>query len=229
MSRILGSLTSESNRMKKQLAILFCLVMMNSLTFSNDSEKGFVPLFDGKTLNGWKLVKGHGPGYVVKDGTIVCPADGGGNLYTEKEYANYAFRFEFKVEPGGNNGVGIRAPLEGDAAYQGMEIQILDDQHEKYKGKIKSEQHHGSVYDVIPARTGFLKPAGEWNSEEIMANGSRIRVTMNGVIILDADLNTVQEAEVLKKHPGLRNKTGHIGFLGHGSLVEFRNLRIKTL
>jgi hypothetical protein len=110
-----------------------------------------------------------------------------------------------------------------------MEIQILDDGHEKYKGKIKSEQHHGSVYDVIPARTGFLKPAGEWNEEEIMANGNRIRVTLNGVIILDADLGTVREEAVLKKHPGLRRKYGHIGFLGHGSLVEFRNIRIKAL
>ena len=192
-------------------------------------EKGFVQLFDGKTLSGWKLVKGRGPGYVVKDGVLVCPLDGGGNLYTEKEYANFVFRFEFKTEPGGNNGVGIRAPLDGDAAYQGMEIQILDDGHEKYKGKIKSEQHHGSVYDTIPARTGFLKPAGEWNTEEIMAQGSRIRVTLNGVIILDADLNMVKEAVVLKKHPGLKNKTGHIGFLGHGSLVEFRHLRIKAL
>lgn len=192
-------------------------------------EKGFVSLFDGKTLNGWKLIKGRGPGYVIKDGTIVCPLEGGGNLFTEKEYANFVFRFEFKTEPGGNNGVGVRAPLEGDAAYQGMEIQILDDGHEKYKGKIKSEQHHGSVYDVIPARTGYLKPAGEWNTEEIMANGSRMRVTLNGVIILDADLSTVKEESVLKKHPGLKNKTGHIGFLGHGSLVEFRNIRIKAL
>lgn len=207
------------------LLLLSAVLMATAET----SEKGFVPLFDGKSLNGWKLVKGHGPGYVVKDNTIVCPADGGGNLFTEKEYANFVFRFEFKSEPGGNNGVGIRAPYEGDAAYQGMEIQILDDGHEKYKGKIKSEQHHGSVYDVIPARTGFLKPAGEWNSEEIMANGSRIKVTLNGVIILDADLNMVQEPEVLKKHPGLKNKTGHVGFLGHGSLLEFRNIRIKQL
>jgi hypothetical protein len=192
-------------------------------------EKGFVALFDGQSLKGWTLVRGRGPGYVVKDGALVCPLEGGGNLYTEKEYANFILRFEFKTEPGGNNGVGIRAPLEGDAAYQGMEIQILDDGHEKYKGKIKSEQHHGSVYDVIPARTGFLKPAGEWNTEEIAARGSRISVKLNGVIILDADLNTVQEEAVLKKHPGLRRKSGHIGFLGHGSLVEFRNIRIKML
>ncbi|MBL8191708.1 MAG: DUF1080 domain-containing protein [Acidobacteria bacterium] len=208
---------------------LFAVQAQAQAKTENADEKGFVQLFDGKTLNGWKLVKGRGPGYVIKDGTIVCPLEGGGNLFTEKQYANFVFRFEFKTEPGGNNGVGIRAPLEGDAAYQGMEIQILDDGHEKYKGKIKSEQHHGSVYDVIPARTGYLKPAGEWNTEEIMANGSRIRVTLNGVIILDADLNLVKEAEVLKKHPGLKNKTGHIGFLGHGSLVEFRNIRIKAL
>ena len=192
-------------------------------------EKGFRALFDGKSLNGWKLVRGHGPGYVVKDGVLVCPADGGGNLFTEKEYSNFVFRFEFKTEPGGNNGVGIRAPLEGDAAYVGMEIQILDDGHEKYKGKIKSEQHHGSIYDVIPARTGFLKPAGEWNEEEIMAQGSHIRVTLNGVIILDANLDNVREEATLKNHPGLKNKSGRIGFLGHGSLVEFRNIRVKAL
>lgn len=193
------------------------------------TEPGFAALFDGKTLHGWKLVNGHGPGYVVENGTIVCPADGGGNLYTEKEYANFTLRFEFKMEPGGNNGLGIRAPLEGDAAYVGMELQILDDQHARYKGKIKSEQHHGSVYDVIPARTGYLKPAGEWNTEEVTANGSKIRITLNGVIILDADLETVREEAVLKKHPGLRRKAGHIGFLGHGTRVEFRNIRVKTL
>ncbi len=218
-----------------QMFVLLCCFSAPA-TFAQTSkvaaqanEAGFVALFDGQSLKGWTLIKGHGPGYIIKDGTIVCPLDGGGNLYTEKEYANFVFRFEFKTEPGGNNGVGIRAPFEGDAAYQGMEIQILDDGHEKYKGKIKSEQHHGSVYDVIPARTGFLKPAGEWNSEEITANGSKIRVILNGVIILDADLNMVQEEAVLKKHSGLKRKAGHIGFLGHNSLVEFRNIRIKGL
>ena len=218
------------NTLKNIITLTWLVVtLLSAVTFAQTNEPGFTPLFDGKSLTGWKLVSGHGPGYVVKDGTIVCPLDGGGNLFTEKEYANFILRFEFKTEPGGNNGVGIRAPYEGDAAYQGMEIQILDDGHEKYKGKIKSEQHHGSVYDVIPARTGFLKPAGEWNSEEITANGSKIRVTLNGVIILDADLDTVREEAVLKKHPGLKRKSGHIGFLGHASLVEFRNIRIKML
>jgi hypothetical protein len=192
-------------------------------------ESGFQTLFDGKTLNGWKLVGRHGPGYVVQDGEIICPAEGGGNLFTEKEYSNFAFRFEFKLTPGANNGIGIRAPFEGDAAYKGMEIQILDDSDPKYKGVIRPEQYHGSVYQVIPARTGFRKPVGEWNEEEIVADGRRIRVTLNNVIILDANLDIVHEPEVLDKHPGLARTSGHVGFLGHGSHVEFRNVRIKPL
>ncbi|HEY1339958.1 MAG TPA: DUF1080 domain-containing protein [Bryobacteraceae bacterium] len=209
---------------KLALALLLAL----SFGFAAD-EPGFTSLFDGKTLNGWKLVGGHGPGYVVEDGKIVCPANGGGNLFTEKEYRNFAFRFEFKLTPGANNGVGIRAPFEGDAAYQGMEIQILDDTDQRYVGKIKSEQHHGSVYDLIPARTGYRKPVGEWNEEEIMANGRRVKVTLNGVIILDADLDMVKEPQALARHPGLARSSGHIGFLGHGSQVEFRNIRVKEL
>ncbi len=204
------------------------LVLLLPAVYGAD-EAGFTSLFDGKNLNGWKLVGGHGPGYVVQDGKIVCPADGGGNLFTEKEYANFAFRFEFRLTPGANNGVGIRAPYEGDAAYQGMEIQILDDGDAVYKGKIRPEQYHGSVYDAIPARTGFRKPVGEWNEEEIVADGRRVKVTLNGVIILDANLDIVKEPAVLAHHPGLARKTGHIGFLGHGTLVEFRNVRVKEL
>ncbi len=172
---------------------------------------------------------GKGPGYVVQDEKIVCPADGGGNLFTVKEYANFVYRFEFLLTPGANNGIGIRAPYEGDAAYQGMEIQILDDGDDVYKGKIRPEQYHGSVYDLIPARTGYRKPVGEWNSEEITANGRRITVVLNGVIILDASLDMVREAAALAHHPGAARASGHIGFLGHGSHVEFRNLRVKEL
>ena len=193
------------------------------------AEKGFTELFDGKTLNGWQLIKGHGPGYVVKEGILVCPKEGGGNLFTAKEYKDFVFRFEFKLSAGGNNGVGIRAPLEGDAAYAGMEIQILDHDNAMYKGKIKPAQHHGSVYDVIAAKADALKPVGEWNSEEIHVKGNKIKVTLNGKVITDADLSTVTDEAVHKKHPGLKRAQGHIGFLGHGSLVEFRNIRVKEL
>ncbi len=206
--------------------LLFSALLTGSLVAQ---EPGFTSLFNGKNLDGWTLVGGHGPGYVVKDGIIECPADGGGNLYTEKEYGNFVLKLEYRLSPGGNNGVGIRAPLAGDAAYQGMEIQILDDTHERYKGKIKSEQHSGSVYDVFPARTGFQKPAGEWNEYEITARGSNIHIKVNGVTIIHCDLNDVTEEKTLKRHPGIRRASGHIGFLGHGTLVEFRNIRIKTL
>lgn len=191
-------------------------------------ESGFTSLFDGKSLAGWKLIGQHGEGYVIKDGVLVCPKTGGGNLFTEKEYANFVFRFEFRLEAGSNNGVGIRAPLAGDAAYVGMEIQVLDDTTKKY-GQLRPEQYHGSIYDVVAARVGAQKPVGEWNSEEIRAEGRRIKVTLNGQVIVDADLNTVTDPKVVQKHPGLFRDKGHIGFLGHNEYVEFRNIRIQDL
>ncbi len=193
-------------------------------------EPGFTPLFDGKTLDGWTLAgRPSGRGYVVENGLLVCPADGGGNLFTNSDYANFVFRFEFRMEPGGNNGVGIRAPVTGDVAYSGMEIQILDHDHAKYAGRLKPTQYHGSIYDVVPAKTGALKPAGEWNEEEIAADGRRITVKLNGIVIVDANLDEVTDPAVLKRHPGLARTTGRIGFLGHGTRVEFRNLRVRTL
>ncbi len=196
---------------------------------ADNADKGFGPLFNGKNLDGWRLVGKHGRGYVVEEGKIVCPADGGGNLFTEKEYANFVLRFEFKLEEGSNNGIGIRAPFEGDAAYEGMEIQVLDNDAPVYKGKLRPGQYHGSIYDVVPAKQGFLKPTGEWNQEEITANGRHITVKLNGTVIVDANLDDVKDPEVLKKHPGLQRTTGHIGLLGHDTRVEFRNLRVKTL
>ena len=129
-----------------------------------DADEGFVPLFNGRDLEGWT---GGGGGYVAEDGRIVVhPERGGGNLYTAKEYADFVLRFDFKLTPAANNGLGIRAPLEGDAAYVGMEIQILEDGSPVYWG-LQPYQYHGSVYGVVPARRGVLRPVGEWNSEEV--------------------------------------------------------------
>jgi hypothetical protein len=188
-------------------------------------QEGFVSLFDGKTLKGWQ---GDTKGYVAEDGLLVCKP--GGNLYTEKQYADFIFRFEFRLTPGANNGVGIRAELGKNAAYHGMEIQILDDSHPKYKN-LQPYQFHGSIYGVVPAKRGALKPPGEWNSEEIYAKGSHIRVTLNGVVIVDADISKIDPNHTMdhQPHPGLHNKKGYIGFLGHGDRIEFRNIRIKEL
>jgi hypothetical protein len=229
--------------MKASLASLLILSLMFAIAFAADEpakEEGFTSLFNGKDLTGWvygETPKGEnkaGAGYQVKDGAIYCTVKDGGNLYTEKEYADFVFRFEFKLSESANNGIGIRAPLTGDSAYVGMEIQVLDNDGKAYKKldgtpAIRPAQYHGSIYDVFPAKPGFLKPVGEWNQEEIMAKGTHITVTLNGTVITDADLSTVTDPAVLKKHPGLKNEKGHIGFLGHGANVEFRNLRIKEL
>ena len=207
---------------------IFAPILLALACFAAD-EPGFVPIFNGKDLTGWTIRGQYGPGYVVEKGLLVCPSNGGGNLFTEKEYSNFVLRFEFKLEQASNNGIGIRAPYEGDAAYKGMEIQILDHDAPVYQGKLKPAQYHGSIYDVVAAKTGYLKKTGEWNKEEIVADGRRIKVTLNGTVIVDADLDSVTDPAVLAKHPGLARTTGHIGLLGHHSRVEFRNMRVREL
>ncbi len=182
-------------------------------------------LFNEKNLEGWT---GATDSYLVEDGKIVCPEHGGGNLYTVEEFSDFIVRFEFKLTPGANNGLGIRAPLEGDAAYVGMELQILDDSAEQYQD-LKPYQYHGSIYGVVPAKRGYLRPVGEWNFEEVIAKGSNITVNLNGETIVDADLATVKQPIDGRAHPGLQRNKGHIGFLGHGSRVEFRNIIIRRL
>lgn len=194
-----------------------------------EDEKGFVSLFDGKTLEGWQIIDKHGRGYVVQDGVLVCPKDGGGKLFTNKEYANFILRFEYRLEPAGNNGVGLRAPLEGDAAYVGMESQILDDYAAEYANKLEPGQYHGSIYKVLPAKRGAPKKAGEWNTEEIVCDGRHVKVTVNGQVTVDGNLDDVKDAETLKAHPGVQRQRGYVGFLGHAAHVEFRNIRIKEL
>ncbi|MFT3746726.1 MAG: DUF1080 domain-containing protein [Agriterribacter sp.] len=194
-----------------------------------EKKEGYKILFDGTNLHEWT---GNKTAYTIEDGAIaVYPKRGGnGNLYTNDEYGDFIYRFEFKLTPGANNGVGIRAPLKGDAAYEGMEIQVLDNEADIYKN-LQPYQYHGSVYGIIPAKRGFLKPVGEWNVEEIQATGNRIRVTLNGTVIVDGDIAeaTKNGTPDHREHPGLFNKTGHIGFLGHGDILYFRNIRIKDL
>jgi hypothetical protein len=199
-----------------------------SKTAAPEKEVGFTPLFNGQDLTGWTYGAKAGNGYQVRDGALYSTVADGGNLFTEKEYANFVLRFDFKLTPGANNGIAIRSPLEGQIAYKGTEIQVLDDTAEKY-AKLRPEQYHGSIYDLFPAERGHLKPVGEWNSEEITANGRHITVKLNGATIVDANLDDVKDEAKLKKHPGLSRDSGHIGFLGHGAQVEFKNVRIKEL
>ena len=234
---------------RSQLLLAATFVTFASLTavaigVPQADEKGFTSLFNGKDFTGWVYGRRadatenrSGKGYQIENGVIFSTKDDGGNLYTEKEYADFVFRFDFKLTENANNGIGIRAPLEGDAAYVGMEIQVLDDGGSSYT-KLQPYQYHGSIYGMVPSKRGFQKAVGEWNTEEITARGRRITVKLNGTTIVDADLDDVKDEAMLKSHRdlskpegsrGIANTKGHIGLLGHGARVEFRNLRIKEL
>lgn len=197
---------------------------------SKEEEKeGFDVLFNGTNMYQWT---GNTTDYTTENGNIVIyPSKSfGGNLYTKKEYGDFVYRFEFQLTPGANNGLGIRTPMEGDAAYVGMELQILDNEDPIYKD-LHEYQYHGSVYGVIPSKRGYLKPVGEWNYEEVIAKGDQIKVILNGTVILDGNIREASKNGTMdkKNHPGLLNKKGHIGFLGHGTVVRFRNIRVKEL
>ncbi|MHA4895493.1 family 16 glycoside hydrolase [Pedobacter sp. PWIIR3] len=198
---------------------------------AQEKKEGYKILFDGTNMYNWT---GNLTDYVIKDGNIAIepvPGKGsGGNLYTKEEFSDFVYRFEFQLTPGANNGLGIRAPLEGDAAYVGMELQILDNEAPMYKD-LHVYQYHGSVYGTIPAKRGFLKPVGEWNYEEVVVKGPKIKVILNGTVILDGDITPFKKNGTPdhQQHPGLLRDSGHIGFLGHGSPVQFRNIRIKDL
>jgi len=185
--------------------------------------KDWEPLFDGSTLKGWK-----GEGYAVENGAIYCTPKGS-FLQTEKEYGDFVLDFEFQLSPGANNGIGLRYPGSGDAAYTGMEIQVLDDHHEKYKG-LQTWQYHGSVYGMqasTQSEKSQLKPTGEWNRQQILCIGDHVKVILNGVTITDVYLTGKQPLHDAK-HPGLERKSGTIAFCGHGDRVGYRNLKVKS-
>ncbi|MEQ9408400.1 MAG: DUF1080 domain-containing protein [Fuerstiella sp.] len=189
-------------------------------------RQAFAALFNGKDLTGWQ---GAVDNYEVVDGAIRCKAGHGGQLLTEKEYANFIVRVEFKLPPGGNNGLAIRSPGEGDVAYAGMcELQVLDNEHERY-AKLDARQYHGSAYGMAAAHRGFLRETGEWNFQEVTVDGSTIRVELNGNVILNTDLSRVTDFMAERPHPGKDRASGFFGFAGHNDPVEFRHVLIKEL
>ena len=191
-------------------------------------KEGFRSVFNGRDFAGWA---GPTNNYVVVDHAIQCLPHKGGTIYTVGEYGDFAARLEFKLPPGGNNGLAIRFPGSGDAAYAGMcELQVLDDNYEKATGqKIDARQAHGSAYGMVAAARGYQRPIGEWNLEEVTIKGPKIKVELNGTVILDCDLSTVKEFMANHPHPGKDRTAGHFGFAGHNDPVAFRDIQIKPL
>ncbi len=227
--------------MKRQYrAWLFCFLIVPCLAWQEPSrqvEEGFVPLFNGENLEGWTVGSGGKKKvWGAEKGILFVNGSGGGWLFTDKEYANFDLRLEFKLPEMGNSGVALRSPNRGDPAYAGMEIQILDDRNYKknYAG-LRPTQLTGAIYDITSPREDATKPHGEWNHYRIVAHGSQIKVELNGVIIVEEDLAKIVEQlktsdeKKLRAHPGLTREKGHIGLQSHDGRVEFRHLRIKEL
>ena len=201
----------------------------SALTVLAAEKDGFKSVFNGKDFTGWA---GPVDNYEILDGAIQCKKGKGGTIHTKEEYGDFVVRLEFKVPPGGNNGLAIRYPGQGDTAYVGMcELQVLDENYDKVRGKLDPRQVHGSAYGMVAAKRGFQKPNGEWNIQEVTVKGSTIKVVLNGEVILDTDLSKQEPEKFMgkSKHPGLARTKGFFGFAGHGDAVAFRNISIKRL
>lgn len=209
-------------------------VVAASKAIAMQETTAWTDLFNGKDLTGWM---GDIAGYAVQDGILICNK-GGMSLATEKEYSDFALRFEFKLEESGNNGIGIRVPKDGHPSRDGMEIQILDHDGKAYNGEavladgktqklswLKPWQYHGSIYGIYPAKTGYLKPIGEWNTETIIAIEDHLMVIVNGAVVVDAFLDDITPVDG-DPHAGMKNKHGHIVLAGHDDRVEFKNLQL---
>jgi len=219
-----------------------CLVVVQGCSTPLQNDKSdFKSLFDGESLKGWTLLNPKGGGFgvtnLVENGVstpaIFCAKGGGGYLLSEEEYDDFIMRFRFKLTYGANNGLAIRAPMQAvRLSYEGMELQILDNANaeERYQKELRPEQFHGALYDVVaPKAVNAHKPLGQWNEQEVRVVGRQITVKLNGVVILDADLNDIKDPATLLKHPGLLRESGHVGFLGHNDEVYFSDIRIKPI
>jgi hypothetical protein len=201
-------------------------------TLAARDADGFVEQINGKDLSNWQ---GAVENYEVKDGAIVCKQGKGGDLLTREEFENGIIRVEFKLPPAGNNGIALRTPLDGHSASDGLELQVIDS--DGYNAKqaaagrkgLEPYQYHGSIYHCVGAKHGYLRPAGEWNFQEIEVQGQRIKVTLNGTKILDADIDQFDRSQIANPPKGLDSRKGFIGFAGHSDPVEFRSFKVKRM
>jgi hypothetical protein len=197
----------------------------NSFLAQRENPDAYESIFNGRDFSGWT---GDLENYEIVDGTIACKEGKGGTVFTDKEYSDFIARLEFKLPPGGNNGLAVRYSGEGQPHLEGIELQVLDSEDPKY-AQLDPRQFHGSVYGLAPAHRGYLRPTGEWNFQQVTVRGSKVKVELNGTTILDADLSQVTESKDGAVPPGARRKSGHFGFAGHNDPVAFRNISIREL
>jgi len=189
-------------------------------------ELGYQPLFNGKDLSGWTGAGAPAEQcWRVEDGNIICTGEKGPWIRSEKEYGDFDLRLEYLVSPGGNSGVYVRVPENGNhhradenEPPAGFEVQVLDDAAPQY-ATLKPYQYSASVYDISGADPQVSKPAGEWNTLEILCRGQQVVTVHNGEQVVNA---TIEQFPLL----ALRQTRGYLGLQNHSTVVKFRNVRI---
>lgn len=198
-----------------------------------ESPAGFDSLFPGEGLEGWTVHEGRQSAW-QRDGDLVsCVSAGGGWLITEQQYSDFILRLEYRIEPGGNTGIGVRCPATGNPTFTGFEVQLLDDSASKY-ADLRPDQYTGSLYYQVAAqRQAHLNPPGEWNRCEIRCLGDDVTVIINGETVNEVNLKstpTSSGAETGSKWSlAQRPPLGRLALQSHSTRVDFRNVEIRDL
>jgi len=223
--------------MRSLVLSLCCFFTVDAL-----AEDGFAPLFpkdgspEGFVVRQWSDISKpptDAAEWKVIDGVLTSVGARGCWLISEKEYGDFVLEYEFKLGPLGNSGCALRAPLKGDPAFDGLEMQMADF---RYNPQAKDSELTGGIYRAVAPTKQVYKPE-EWNSVRVELTGSKLKVVMNGETIQDVDFTAFDQpvlrhdktpAPPLKDRP----KKGHIGFQElsrDGSHVLIRGARIKEL
>ncbi len=213
------------------LSLAVCL----SLPALADSPEasGWRSLFNGKDLSGWMGLNGEPVNWeVAEDGTLRNRGgmEGVRVLLTEAEYGDFELSLEFNYDKGCNSGVFFRTPnLEkGRPAFEGNEIQIVDEAEPRYAEKMTEDRRTGAYYSVAPPLAKADKGPGVWQTLILRCEGSHLLVKLNGVTVQDADLSEYPE-ELKSEHPGLALEKGHLGVQSKDTPVRFRKLKVRPL
>ena len=207
----------------------------NTLT-ARETKDGWKLLFDGKTLDGWRVFKGKDTkGWAVKDGAIFLEKPGSGDLLTDAQYGDFEFRVDWKfADPknkANNSGIIYRAGEQGAETWvTGPEMQVMNERPKALPNKNSA----GALYDLYAPKSNALKPADEWNTFKIVANGKHLEQWVNGVKVVDCDIGSADWNKRLAKSKWQKNKlfaslpSGHLALQDHGAQISFRNLKIKV-
>lgn len=191
------------------------MAQLNTARLSPEEEAdGFALLFNGKDLNGWKII-GPAEGWEVQAGLLVCNGEGRGWIRPEDTYSDFVLRLAYRISAGGNSGIFVRTSEEGRPAYQGMEIQLYDVPHDPL-----TDKSNGAIYDAVTPTSDPARPAGHWNAVEVSCQGPMVRVIINGCEVVACNVDD---------HPALKGRltSGYIGLQNHRSPISFRNVRLK--